>query len=86
MQIISNSKQAQSGGVCIIGSTLVNPVFGWALAMMLENAGFVGNIERGEKIPRVARLIIPMATFVICTVAMALVGLLPGIPALINGG
>ena len=52
MQIVSTTKQAQSAGTCIIGSALVNPVFGWSLAMLLENAGFVGNIERGEKIPK----------------------------------
>ncbi len=86
MQIVKTTKQAQSAGICIMGSALVNPVFGWSLAMLLENAGFVGNIERGEKIPRAARILIPMATFIICTVAMALVGLIPGIPALINGG
>ena len=86
MQIVKTTKQAQSAGICIMGSALVNPVFGWSLAMLLENAGFVGNIERGEDLPRAARLLIPTATFIICTVAMALAGLLPGIPALIGGG
>ena len=86
MQIVRTTKQAQSAGICIMGSALVNPVFGWSLAMLLENAGFVGNIERGEDLPRAARLLIPTATFIICTIAMALAGLLPGIPALIGGG
>ena len=86
MQIVRTTQQAQSAGICIMGSALVNPVFGWSLAMLLENAGFVGNIERGEDLPRAARLIIPVATFFVCTVAMAAVGLIPGIPSLIGGG
>jgi len=86
MQIVRTTQQAQSAGICIMGSALVNPVFGWSLAMLLENAGFVGNIERGEDLPRAARLIIPVATFIVCTVAMAAVGLIPGIPSLIGGG
>ena len=86
MQMISNGKQAQSGGVCIIGSALVNPVFGWALAMMLENAGFVGDNERALAVPKSKRLLIPIAAFIVCGLALGAVGLLPGIPAFVNIG
>ena len=86
MQIITSTKQAQSGGLCIIGSVLVNPVFGWALAMLLANTGFVGDNDRAMGLSRTKRLILPIAAFLICTAAMAIVGLLPGIPALITAG
>ena len=86
MQLITNIKQAQIGGVCIISSALVNPVFGWALAMLLENAGFIGDNDRVESLPNKTRLGIPIAAFVICVIVMVAVGLVPGIPPLLNVG
>ena len=86
MQLITNIKQAQIGGVCIISSALVNPVFGWALAMLLENAGLMGDNERVENVPKKTRLGIPIAAFIICLGVMVVVGLVPGIPPLLNVG
>jgi hypothetical protein len=86
MQLITNIKQAQIGGVCIISSALVNPVFGWALSMLLENAGFIGDNERVEGMSRKTQLGIPIAAFVICVIVMVAVGLVPGIPPLLNVG
>ncbi len=85
-QLIKTTAQAQSGGLCIIGSALVNPVFGWSLALLLTNTGLVGDNSRALDLPRSKRLLIPIVTFIICTVAMAVVGLLPGIPALLAVG
>ncbi|KAA3656383.1 MAG: DUF3360 family protein [Chloroflexi bacterium] len=85
-QLITNITQAQSGGLCIIGSALVNPVFGWSLALLLTNTNLVGDNARSINLPKSKRLLIPIVTFIICTVAMAVVGLLPGIPAMINVG
>jgi hypothetical protein len=85
-QLIKTTTQAQSGGLCIIGSALVNPVFGWSLALLVTNTGLVGDNERSIGLSKAKRLLIPIITFIICTAAMALVGLLPGIPALLNIG
>ena len=84
MQLITNIKQAQVGGVCIISSALINPVLGWALAILLENAGYIGDNDRVTDMPKKTRLGIPLVAFVICVVSMAIVGLIPGIPALLN--
>ncbi|WP_420641465.1 DUF3360 family protein [Candidatus Leptofilum sp.] len=81
-QLIKTTTQAQSGGLCIISSVLVNPVFGWSLALLLTNTGLVGDNVRSVDLPKSKRLFIPIATFIICTVAMAIVGLLPGISAI----
>lgn len=86
MQLVTNIKQAQVAGICIIGSILVNPVLGWALAMLLENAGYIGEQERTADLPKRTRLGIPLAAFLICTIAMAVVGLIPGIPGIIAAG
>lgn len=85
-QLIRTTTQAQSGGLCIIGSALVNPVFGWSLALLLTNTGLIGDNERALDLPNSKRLLIPIVTFIICTVAMGVVGLLPGIPALVVVG
>ena len=83
MQLILDIKQAQIAGVCIICSILVNPVFGWSLAMLLEDAGFIGGNERVEGMSKKMKLGIPIAAFIVCTGAMLVVGLIPGIPPLI---
>ena len=54
--------------------------------MLLENAGFVGDNKRVENMPRKTRLGIPIAAFIICMVMMIAVGLVPGIPPLLNFG
>jgi len=86
MQLITTIKQAQIAGVTIISSALVNPVFGWALAMLLEDAGFIGENPRVEGMPKKTRLGIPIAAFIVCVIVMIMVGLIPGIPPLLNVG
>lgn len=84
MQMIKNEKSAQSAGICIFASMLVNPVFGWALTMLLDNLGLIGDKERAKKLKWSDRLVIPLITFLVCTAIMASVGMINGIPALIG--
>ena len=84
MSMVNDTKDGQTAGVCIFSSVVVNPVFGWALTMFLDNNSLIGDKERAKKLNKVDRLIIPGAAFLISTIAMALVGMLPGIPALIK--
>jgi len=58
---------------------LVNPVFGWALTMLLDNMGLIGDRERAAKLKWSEKLVIPSVMFIVCVVALALVGQLPGI-------
>jgi hypothetical protein len=81
MQMVNNEKNSQSAGICIFSSALVNPVFGWATTMLLDNIGFIGDKERSSKLSFVDKLIIPLITFIICVGSLALVGQIPGIPA-----
>lgn len=83
MQMVKDEKSAQGAGVCIFSSALVNPVFGWALTMLLDNLGLIGDAQRGKKLSLADRLIIPGITFIICAGIMAIVGMLPGIPSLL---
>jgi len=83
MEMIKDTKTAQSAGAVIFASALVNPVFGWSLTMLLDNSGMLGKCERSDNLPASDRWIIPLVTFLICTLAMASVGMLPGIPALL---
>ena len=50
--------------------------------MLLDNLGLIGSKERSAELSHMSRWIIPGVMFVILTTVMALVGLLPGIPAL----
>lgn len=59
---------------------LVNPVFGWALTMLLDNLGLIGCKERSAQLGFVGRVLIPAVGFLILCVAMGAVGMLPGIP------
>ncbi|PVZ71816.1 DUF3360 family protein [Pelagibaculum spongiae] len=83
MQMVPDNKSAQSAGICIFSCAFINPVFGWALTMLLDNMGFIGDKERSAKLPMMDKLSIPLAAFVVCVGALALVGQLPGIPALL---
>ncbi|WP_019612975.1 DUF3360 family protein [Psychromonas ossibalaenae] len=83
MQMVNDNKSSQSAGICIFASALVNPVFGWATTMLLDNMGFIGDKERSEQLTFADRLVIPGIAFVICVGSLALVGQLPGIPALL---
>ncbi|MEN7973062.1 MAG: DUF3360 family protein [Verrucomicrobiota bacterium] len=81
MQMVKNEKSAQSAGICIFASMLVNPVFGWSLTMLLDNLGLIGDKDRAKDLKLSDRLIIPLITFLVCTIVMASVGLIAGIPA-----
>lgn len=83
IQMVRDNQSAETAGICILGSAVVNPVFGWALTMLLDNNGLIGNSERKARLNRTDRLIIPGAAFVLCTVSMAMVGMIPGLPALL---
>lgn len=85
MEMVQDSKDTQSAGICIFASAIVNPVFGWALTMFLDNNGFIGDKERPRKLSTLDRLIIPGLALAVSTIAMAIVGMIPGIPALIGG-
>ncbi|NVC43078.1 DUF3360 family protein [Vibrio vulnificus] len=83
MQMVRNARNSQSAGICMFACALVNPVFGWAITMLLDNTGLIGNRERSETLNRTDRLGIPLTTVLVCVGALAAVGQLPGIPALL---
>ena len=84
MEMVHDSKDTQASGICIFSSAIVNPVFGWALTMFLDNNGLIGDKERPSRLSIGDRLIIPGAALLVSTVAMAIVGMIPGIPPLIQ--
>ncbi|TCS43077.1 DUF3360 family protein [Reinekea marinisedimentorum] len=83
MQMVKDTKDSQSAGITIFSSAVVNPVFGWAITMLLDNNGLIGDKERAKTLSFADRIIIPLSAFIISGVAMAAVGMLPGIPALL---
>jgi len=83
MQMVRDTKDSQSAGICIFASAVVNPVFGWAITMLLDNNGLIGDKKRPATLSFVDRIIIPGGAFIVCVAAMAAVGMLPGIPALL---
>ncbi|RED49462.1 DUF3360 family protein [Seonamhaeicola aphaedonensis] len=82
MQMVQKQNDSLSAGTCIFACAFVNPVFGWALTMLLDNLGLIGDRERAKKLSLKERLIIPGIMFLVCVVALALVGQLPGIPGI----
>jgi hypothetical protein len=84
MQMVKDTADAQSAGICIFASAVVNPVLGWSITMLLDNNGLIGDRARAQELGLVDRLLIPGGAFIICTVSMAAVGMLPGIPALVQ--
>ncbi len=84
MQMTRDSKTSQSAGIVMFASAFVNPVFGWSLTMMLDNLGLIGDKERGRELRHTDRWIIPCITFVILCIVMAAVGMLPGIPPMVE--
>ena len=84
MEMIKDTKTSQTAGIVIFSSALVNPVFGWSLTMLLDNSGLLGQCARSTALAAKDRWMIPLGTFVICVSAMAAVGMLPGIPALLS--
>lgn len=83
MQMVKDTKCSQSAGICIFAAFVANPVFAWALTMLLDNNGLIGDKERAKTLSFADRIVVPGLAFVICTIAMAAVGMLPGIPKLI---
>lgn len=83
MQMVRDTQSSQTAGVCMFACAFVNPVFGWALTMLLDNMGLIGDKERASKLAFADKFVIPMIAFVICVGALALVGQLPGIPAIL---
>ena len=82
MQMVRKHKDSLSAGTCIFACAFVNPVFGWAFTMLLDNLGLIGDKERAKELSWKEKLIIPGAMFIVCVVSLALVGQLPGIPGI----
>ena len=82
MQMVRKHKDSLSAGTCIFACAFVNPVFGWAFTMLLDNLGLIGDRERAKELSWKEKLIIPGAMFIVCIVSLALVGQLPGIPGI----
>lgn len=82
MAMVKTTKDAEGAGICIISSVLVNPVFGWTFAMLLDNMGIFDR-ERARALSTTDRLVIPIITFVVTTTFLVLAGLIPGIPAVL---
>ena len=80
MQMVKKQNDSLSAGTCIFACAFVNPVFGWALTMLLDNLGLIGDRERAKELSLKERLIIPGVMFIVCVVSLALAGQLPGIP------
>ncbi len=86
MQLIRNTKDSQSAGICIFAAAVTNPVLAWALTMFLDNNGLIGDKERAKKLSFMDRMVIPGTVFIVCLAAMLAVGMLEGeygIPALL---
>jgi len=87
MQMIKDSKDSQSAGICVFAAMATNPVLAWALTMLLDNNGLIGDKDRPKKLSKLDRIIIPSVVLVVCLAAMLAVGMLEpkfGIPALLG--
>lgn len=82
MQMVRKHKDSLSAGTCIFACAFVNPVFGWAFTMLLDNLGLIGDHERASQLSMKEKLIIPGAMFLVCVISLGLVGQLPGIPGI----
>ncbi|MDB4297579.1 DUF3360 domain-containing protein [Flavobacteriaceae bacterium] len=83
MQMVQKHKDSLSAGTCIFACAFVNPVFGWAFTMLLDNMGLIGDVERSKKLSLKEKLIIPGIMFIVCVVSLGLAGQLPGISGLL---
>ncbi len=86
MQMIKDSKDSQSAGICVFAAMVTNPVLAWALTMLLDNNGLIGDKERPKKLSKLDRIVIPSIVLAVCLAAMLAVGMLEGkfgIPALL---
>lgn len=82
MQMVKTQKNSLSAGTCIFACAFVNPVFGWALTMLLDNLGLIGDRDRAKELTLKEKLIIPGIMFLVCVISLAVVGQLPGIPGI----
>jgi len=82
MQMVKRQQDTLSAGTVIFASAFVNPVFGWALTMLLDNLGLIGDRDRAKELSWKEKLIIPGLMFLVCSVSLALAGQLPGIPGI----
>ncbi|RKF17490.1 DUF3360 family protein [Alginatibacterium sediminis] len=86
MQMIKDSKDSQSAGICVFAAMVTNPVLAWALTMALDNNGLIGDKERPKTLSFADRIVVPISVLLICLAAMLAVGMLEGqygIPALL---
>ncbi|ORT50109.1 membrane protein [Vibrio sp. qd031] len=86
MQMVRDTKDSQAAGICIFGAIVVNPVIAWALTMLLDNNGLIGDKERASKLSFVDKMVIPGGVLIVCLLAMLAVGMLEsayGLPALL---
>lgn len=83
MEMTREGKTTQSAAIVVFASALVNPAFGWSITMLLDNLGLIGSKERSASLSKMSRWIIPGIMFVVLTAVMAMVGLIPGIPAIL---
>ncbi len=54
------------------------------MTMLLDNMGLIGDHERAKSLSFKDKYVIPGVAFIICVGSLALVGQLPGIPAIIG--
>ncbi|KLV05308.1 DUF3360 family protein [Photobacterium ganghwense] len=86
VQMVKDTKDSQAAGICVFAAMVTNPVLAWALTMLLDNNGLIGNKERATKLSMIDKVVIPAGALIICLVAMLAVGMLEGqygIPALL---
>lgn len=83
LQMVKDNLSSQAAGICIFASFVANPVLAWALTMLLDNNGLIGDKERPKTLSFADRIIIPGLAFIICLAAMLAVGMIEGIPALL---
>ncbi len=81
LQMVKDTTSSQAAGICIFASFVANPVLAWALTMLLDNNGLIGDKERPKTLSFADRIVIPTLAFVICLAAMLAVGMIEGIPA-----
>ncbi len=76
MQMVKDTKDSQAAGICIFGAAVANPVLAWALTMLLDNNGLIGDKKRASKLSFMDKVVIPAGVLVICLIAMLAVGML----------
>ncbi|KOY36921.1 DUF3360 family protein, partial [Vibrio parahaemolyticus] len=84
MQMFHKHKDSLSAGICFFACAFVNPVFGLAITMLVDNIGLIGYHESANDLSDKDKCLFPGVAFIICAGSLAVVGHLPGIPALIG--